>query len=530
MPEEGFEVARAYVVVSADTGEAEAEVSDLESQMAELHGTVTISADTTEASTAITAVAEEADTTHADIHVGADTTEAQAKIAAIGEEANLAGATADLEGLGSAASQTATDLGEAGTAASTLAEDVTAASHDIADFTDRLGLAAQEWHELDQVSNLPGMAEAGTQIQSLSKDLDELTARGGATADELEAMEMRLDSVGDSLNAAEAHMGQFGDGIERVSGDLHNSAGMYKDFEAGLEGVAQAADDAEAALSGGGGGGGGGITGLITSLFESGGGLSGVAGIAGSLSAGVGAAAAFLAVMTEIGAVVTGVSAAIIGLGPAVLLAIPSIDEIKAAFKDTGAELDKLPASERDIVLGVRDIKTEYDKLAKSFAPDVFKIFDEGVKIANNLLKEAKPLADAAATGIEGILKQADKFTASKGFKDWLKQITPDIAPSLKAIGTLIGTIAVDWGKFMARFSPADIKNAFHILDNLVNWFATGFGRAISNVMIMWDDFSAAFKNTKNWVDDVVRDFKIGISRHRTSGGRRGLRGGEGLG
>ena len=161
------------------------------------------------------------------------------------------------------------------------------------------------------------MAEAGTQIQSLSKDLDELTARGGATADELEAMEMRLDSVGDSLNAAEAHMGQFGDGIERVSGDLHNSAGMYKDFEAGLEGVARAADDAEAALSGGGGGGGGGITGLITSLFESGGGLSGVAGVAGRCSGG--SAAAFLAVMTEIGAVVTGVSAAIIGLGPAVL-------------------------------------------------------------------------------------------------------------------------------------------------------------------------------------------------------------------
>ena len=29
----------------------------------------------------------------------------------------------------------------------------------------------------------------------------------------------------------------------------------------------------------------------------------------------------------------------------------------------------------------------------------------------------------------------------------------------------------VDWGKFMTRFSPKDIQNAFHILDNLINWW-----------------------------------------------------------
>jgi hypothetical protein len=767
-----FEIARAYMVVSADMGEAEAEVDEFEGELAELHGTVRLDADGTEARSEIKSVQEEADTSDGTMHIGADGTEARAEIAAVQEEADTSdaaipvgitgdasadldlirgkleeleaaradipvdvigdapaelalidaemdrleakhaelsvsvrggtasmaelaalageitalqgeidafdsgGAVSDLKSLESAADElhgaltTAADgasdlrgslatagdsagdaagpvadladrfgvmadliagakgrlddadaaLSGTGNAASGLGDQVLAASDDIRELSDRLSIVAQEWHELDQISDLPGMGSARSEIEGLAGDLDAVYAHGTVAAGALEEMNMRLDAVSDTLNTAEARMGEFGNGIEHVTADVHSAAGMYDDV-AGILGNlgddavvagtkaedgmlrartgASLLDDAMVKVHGGmqdawdaatslnlslsktddigkaasatlkdlgasdlqaaaganalvkaqaefdalaTSGGGGGIAGWISELFGIGGEGGGLAGTIGSLSAGIGVAYAFVAAMAEVGGIVTGVSAALVGIAPAVALAIPSLLKLKDSYSaissartawtqaeqvakrdPTAANLAAaataaaklkvayadVPPYIRPVMKGISGLTGEYTKMAKAFEPDVFKIFDEGLGIASNLLKQAPPLADAAATGIEGLLKQADKFTESKGFKAWLKQITPDIAPSIKAIGTTIGTIALDWGKFMKTFSPQDIKTAFHILDDVINWWSTGWTHAITDVMTMWDDFSTAFKNVKTWISEGVDGFKL---------------------
>jgi hypothetical protein len=378
---------------------------------------------------------------------------------------------------------------------------------------------------LSQVRNILGAAGLGEELTVTATGMNQFLIEAAGDADVLDESLLRVTTgaslLDDAMLTTSNDMQEAWNAATALNLSLSQTENMAEAaYDALLEMGAselQAAAGANALVKAqqefddlmGGGAGGGGFLSGISSFFNVGGEGGGLAGTVASLSAGIGAAYAFAAAMAEVGGLVTGVSAAFTGLVPAVVLAIPAVEKIKDAFGDTRKELEKLPPAERDTILGIRGLKTEYLDMAKAFEPDVFKIFDEGVKVANSLLKESKPLADAAASGVEGLLKQADKFTQSQGFKQWLKQITPDIAPSIKAIGTTIGTIALDWGKFMKTFSPKDIQTTFQILDDLINWWSTGWIHAITDVMTMWDDFSTAFRNIESWTDTAMDGLKL---------------------
>jgi hypothetical protein len=361
---------------------------------------------------------------------------------------------------------------------------VTAAAGDIAKAGDA---AADTGEQL-------GQASTGARL------LDDAMAKAAKGAEAgWEAAEALNLSLADTDNIAEA-----------AKSALQDLGATELEAAAGANALAKAQQDFDNLLTAGSGGGfGGGILNLLGGGGEEGASLGSALASVGAMSAGIGVAVAFAGAMAEVGGIVTGVSAAFTGLVPAVALAIPAFEAVKKAAGDSRSELEKLPPAERDTVEGIKELKSSYLEMAKAFEPDVFRIFNEGVRIGNNLLKESKPLADAAASGVEGLLKEADKFTQSQGFKNWLKQITPDIAPSIKAIGTTIGTIAVDWGKFMKTFSPKDIQTTFHILDNLINWWGTGWTHIIQHVMTAWDEFSTGFRNVKGWVSEAMTGFKL---------------------
>ena len=282
--------------------------------------------------------------------------------------------------------------------------------------------------------------EAAEDLDQLFQNLDKVTRVTPVTEDSIQRL---------GLTADEAFM-KGETALDKYRADLYSLSQVLRNVSTDAEEVG---DSLEAAVNGRSGGNSG-LQNLLEKLFSSGGGKLLTIGNGLSLSAGIGGSFVIAALMAEIGALVTGFSAAVMGIVPAVALAIPSIEKLDKAFHDSRAELAKLPAAERDTVEGIRRLKSEYDKLADSFAPDVFKILNDGVSVANSLLKQSGPLATDAAGGIESLLKQFDKFTQSNGFKAWVKQVSPDIKPAIEAIGTTIGTIVVDWGKFMKAFSP----------------------------------------------------------------------------
>ena len=84
--------------------------------------------------------------------------------------------------------------------------------------------------------------------------------------------------------------------------------------------------------------------------------------------------------------------------------------------------IGKMPQGEQKAVNGLERLSTSFHKISTAFQPQVFKVFNDGLTIANNLLPIVAPLATTFANALDGLLKKVGKFTESKGFKDWLTQ------------------------------------------------------------------------------------------------------------
>jgi sirohydrochlorin ferrochelatase len=274
--------------------------------------------------------------------------------------------------------------------------------------------------------------------------------------------------------------------------------------------------------------------------------------VAGAV-AGLGAALG--AVLTEVGGLVGGAVAAGAGIGALAVLAVPSLEKIASSYEgisqaqaayhaavqleDRDPSKDNLeavataaaklkiayadvPAAVRPALASLDELKTEYSSMAKAFEPDAFKIFNDGLKIANVLLPETKPLADAAAGAIGGLLTQLDKAielvpgktlrlghlfggvepgAGSGGFQEFIQFLSKVSPGVITAVGEGLGHVADEFSKDMESFSKADyinaVNDAFHVLGGTLTVVTT----AAHEFLRIWDDVNAAVRDAHNWFD-----------------------------
>ena len=287
------------------------------------------------------------------------------------------------------------------------------------------------------------------------------------------------------------------------------------------------------AMLGGGNGSGGG---LFTSVAgEGGSALTSPAAIAGIVTA-VGL------LLPELGGVVAGLSAATAGVGAFGLLALPTFDKIKNAYTAIGtaqqnynkaAQLNKtdptkanataaatalmkLKAAQDAVgpsttraVDGIHDLISTFDKMGAAFQPQVMTVFNQGLKIASQLLPTLKTPATDAAGAIDKLLTQFSKFTQSQGFKTWLGQFDKLIGPSIAAIGHGIDLIVTQVGKLFTRFSGQDAAHALNIFFDTVFGVVTAIVKTIGFLMSAWDSASknaaAAWHDIEIWFDEGAK-------------------------
>lgn len=218
------------------------------------------------------------------------------------------------------------------------------------------------------------------------------------------------------------------------------------------------------------------------------------------------------AVAVELTGLVTGFAAAGLGAGAFALLAMPAIKKVMGALGDTKAQLDKLPKGEQQVVKGVKDLKKEFDNLSKAFQPQVWKLFNDALKIANDLLPSVTPMATAFANALHPLLKRLDDFSKSKGFKDFMKQLTSDIGPATTAIGNGLAKIGPALGQFFTLMSKKDVVNAINIFFTTLATTITIIADGIHRFMQNYDSFTGTIKRdshdiSKAW-DALVNDAK----------------------
>jgi len=215
---------------------------------------------------------------------------------------------------------------------------------------------------------------------------------------------------------------------------------------AGTGGAGIAAAGPAAAGAGGGTGIGLGAIAAITALE------AGVAGIIPAMAAAAGAVGAFgvLAIPTfmNVSGALTKISADTAAYQNATTAAAKS-----TALKRIQQDWAALDPAQRQAVKGIQGLQAEFGKLAVKLEPVTMKVFNEGLKIADKLLPDLLPFAQAAGNAIVTLLQGFDKFASSPGFRAFQKQMLALAGPTILAIGEGFGKIVVALGKLLAAMA-----------------------------------------------------------------------------
>ena len=160
---------------------------------------------------------------------------------------------------------------------------------------------------------------------------------------------------------------------------------------------------------------------------------------------------------------------------------------VQTALLNLQAIQKGMSPSTRQAVAGIDNLMHSFDRLAKAVQPLVFKVFNDGLKVANDLLPVLLPLARAAGGAIDGLLKRFDAFARSKGFQDWIRKFATLAGPAITAIGLGLGKVAIAVGKLITRFSGHDVARAINIFFDTIVGAIDGIEKAISGIMAAWD-------------------------------------------
>ena len=278
--------------------------------------------------------------------------------------------------------------------------------------------------------------------------------------------------------------------------------------------------------------------GLLGKLFGGGPPLSGAESAGGGIPilgslfgpAGLAIVPAIGAALVEVTGLVSGLAAAGAGAGAFAALALPAVKSVEGAYTSlnaaqqkynqakatydlvpnksnatslvTAAEqlviaqraIKKLPESEQQAISGIQKLTAEYSKMSKAFQPQAFKIFADGLSIVGHLLPTLTPFANTFATSLDGLLKQADKFTQSKGFAAFLKQFQGIEGPAIGAIGDGIGKVTGAIGKLLTTMSGKDVARTIGIAFNAVAASISIVSGIVHRLMTNWDQASSDAK------------------------------------
>jgi hypothetical protein len=227
-----------------------------------------------------------------------------------------------------------------------------------------------------------------------------------------------------------------------------------------------------------------------------------------SLLGAAGAGGAALAVSGGLG-ILPALAAAGLGLGAFGALAMPTLHKVSGAMTqlqaDTTAYSRATTAAARNTALqhiksdwaaltpgqtaavkGIQGLEKEFGKLATALAPDVLKVFNAGLRVANDLLPFLLPLAQAAAGALGGLLARFDGFAKSAGFRTFMAQMTQMAGPAITTIGLALGKIVIGLGKFLAGLaSPGGMAVFAGVADALaaaLTGLGTGFAWVTKHV------------------------------------------------
>ena len=372
------------------------------------------------------------------------------------------------------------------------------------------------------------------EIDILAKDgdaeakLDAISAKADKLREEHPELTIRIDTA-----EASAKMAIFREELKAATRPIDEEIKVKVDKHALAESEAELGVFSRL-LESSGLGGSGNSTGFLSSLDEL---------PYGGLPALAAALPVIGALLVELTGLVSGFAAAGAGLGAFGALAYPTLKKIETAYtgistaqaayhaavqleakdptttnatavKTALAQLkiaeDNLSPSTRQAITGIDKLKSTYEKMATAFQPIVMKVFNDGLKVANDLLPTLKTPATDFGNAIGGLLTQLGKFTQSKGFADWLDKFDKLIGPSTTAIGVGLGHVVNSFGKLITVLSGKDVVNSINIAFRVLSGTLGGLTYVVQHIAGSFSSFTSMIAKSWHIVQDAVAAFVSG--------------------
>lgn len=392
---------------------------------------------------------------------------------------------------------------------------------------------------------------AKPELDSLRADLDELgskvdTARVDVDDEDAKRKLLEINAELAALNKRVANPKIDTAGAARAESRIEKLKGDVNDLVDKTDQQSSRGGLLNRLLFGAGGGGGGGGA----AAGEAG---EGSAGIAGAIPDFVAVLAAVVpaaeAAIAEVAGLVSGFAAAGAGAGAFALLAAPAVKKVETALTNTTAAqqayqkaqlaekqdpttahakaaatalrnlhnvLRGLSPDERSAVREIQQIEHTLGRMSRAFEPTAFKVFNDGLKIAKELLPDVTPFAKTFGDTLDGLLKQVGKFAGSKGFHDWLNQFHKLEGPSIHAIGEGIGKVGTAIGKLLSTMSAKDVVHTINIAFDVLAGTIRALAWAVRGAMRSWDQLSSAFRRTRHDIASAAHDIAhvFDVMRH----------------
>src|SRR5215472_6406663 len=153
-----------------------------------------------------------------------------------------------------------------------------------------------------------------------------------------------------------------------------------------------------------------------------------------------------------------------------------------------------MPPLEQQTIKALQDLRGEYDKLSAALQPDVFKVFNAGLGILQQLLPIAGQFAKAAAPAIEQLMTSLSKDISSPGFHKFIDDLLRITPGAITALGNGILGLFKALGALLDRFTTGgDASRAITVAFDALQGVVYG-------ILGLIDGIAAAWKATESFV------------------------------
>lgn len=201
----------------------------------------------------------------------------------------------------------------------------------------------------------------------------------------------------------------------------------------------------------------------------------------GAERSGHGMAATWASVIGLVASVAPAVAAASAGLAAFGAVAVPTLKKVfdaqqqltkaQDAYNKAATSKQKLAAlkqehdawaslnkPQQDALKNLQKLIDSFKRVQAAVQPQVLSVFADGLKIASDLMQYLAPLAKAAASALDTLLKSADKALGSPFWKQFFSMLQSQAKPSILAFGQLVGNLAQLFAALLQDLAPVAPK------------------------------------------------------------------------